>query len=197
MDYDSSRHQSNAEFLADNLFPHASLRQQRSYHTHESSHQTMLILAVVAVLYLQGDSVAAMTRIDEDIRIQDATGSSCISYDDNTGVFTLTCSFAWGDATYPEDGYVLLKAHEVFDGNDLEIDLDGLDNFEGMFQICDESVSSLQDAPVIKHLHVRNGQTSTVGGFIVQQNQNNFIVESYRCFACEPGEFAPAPGEPE
>lgn len=137
-------------------------------------YQTVLLLMAMVVL-VQVHGVTEATRVDEAIREDGQV--ECIKYDDTTGLFTLMCSFTW-TGEYPEDGYILLKAHEIFDGNNEEIDLHGVDDWEGLFQICKESVSSLQNAPTIKRLHMRNGQTSYTGGFIVQERQNNFIVDS-------------------
>ena len=136
----------------------------------------LLLLLLMVILLGNDNMVNAQTRIDEEIRDQQEGGLLCISYEDSTKTFTLECPFRWKDTDYPEDGFILLKAHEIFDGNDLEIDLDGLDEWDGLFRIS-QTATNLQGAPVIKYLHIRNGATSTGGGFVVQEKQHNFIVE--------------------
>ena len=114
----------------------------------------------------------AANRVDQEVR--DTGGQTdCLEYEDN--IFSLNCSFAWTDH-YSEEDYILLKANEIFNGNDHAIDLQGFDSWEGLFQI--DSDVEWDNAPVIKHLHVTGGQTSSKGGFIVQSKQKNFIVDS-------------------
>lgn len=109
--------------------------------------------------------------IGENLRTEGRIG--CLHFN---GAFWLSCSFNWTDH-FADDGYILLKAGDVFDGNDHKIDLEGIPNWHGLFQI-DEEIAKWEDVPVVKHLHMTNGQTSADGGFIIQAHQNNFVVDS-------------------
>ena len=117
--------------------------------------------------------VAATGDVGPDVRNKGEGETECLQYKDD--IFMLACSFTWDDH-YNIDDYILLQANEIFNGNDFEIDLQGLNFWEGLFQI--DSAVDDNTAPVIKHVHVMNGQTSFTGGFIVQSDQNNFVVDS-------------------
>lgn len=104
---------------------------------------------------------------------QGVVETECLQYEDK--VFSLTCNFAWNDP-YDENDYILLRANEVFNGNDYEIDLQAFNSWEGLFRI--DADVGWDHAPVITHLHVTGGRTSYEGGFVVQSDQKNFIVDS-------------------
>lgn len=91
--------------------------------------------------------------------------------------FSMRCSFNWTDH-YGENDSILLEGNEVFEGNNFKIYLmESMKNWTGMFQIS-TTVASFDEAPCIQALHIRGGKTSTNGGFIIQANQNTFIVDS-------------------
>lgn len=54
-------------------------------------------------------------------------------------------------------------------------------NWEGLFRINGSdggSPSSLEDAPVIRDVHMIGGETSYIGGFILQSARKHFIVNN-------------------
>lgn len=76
---------------------------------------------------------------------------------------------------------IVMKNKEIFDGNGYEISLPSFSTWEGFVTIAgsgEEAPTSLEDAPIIRNVHMVGGQTSTAGGFIVRSYQTNFIVES-------------------
>lgn len=108
--------------------------------------------------------------------------SLCLHYEQLNWTFSLTCSFNWTDH-FMKDDFILLNRDEIFDGKGHSIDLSNIREWKGLFMIEDSQESgnaptSLEDAPVIRSLHMLAGQTSVSGGFIVRQRQKNFIVES-------------------
>eukprot|EP01138_Halocafeteria_seosinensis_P014340 gb/GECG01014641.1/.p1 GENE.gb/GECG01014641.1/~~gb/GECG01014641.1/.p1 ORF type:complete len:1200 (+),score=146.13 gb/GECG01014641.1/:1-3600(+) len=109
----------------------------------------------------------------------------CIDYDSQNRYFELTCDIGWKDSNYGNDNFITLYENEVFDGNHYTINLTGFNEFQGLFEFQNEpkdgrsgDIPSFMLAPVIRNLHVRNGATSTSGGFIVRTQQKFFIVES-------------------
>ena len=122
----------------------------------------------------------ACTDIGDDIRngTFDLSLYGCLSYDKSGSTFDMLCSFAWSER-YKND-CIILKANEVFQGNGHAINLTGVCNWEGLFRISDcpskGGPSSLEDAPVIRDVHMVGGETSGTGGFVVQSWQNHFIV---------------------
>ena len=101
---------------------------------------------------------------------------ACLHYDDGHSVFNMTCSFAWTD----QFKSIVLRKHERFEGNGHSINLTGISNWEGLFQISDsfqEGPSSLDDAPIIHDVHMIGGETSVTGGFIIQAGQKHFVVD--------------------
>ena len=115
-----------------------------------------------------------------DIRDQVSEFNTCLDYDANSSTFSMTCDFAGG----AEDTYkcIVLHANETFEGNGHSIDLNGVTNWEGLFQIAssneNDGPSSLDDAPVIHDIHMIGGETSGKGGFIIQAEQRHFIVRN-------------------
>ena len=100
----------------------------------------------------------------------------CLDYDAKDSVFNMTCSFTWTNNTQ----CIHLFKNERFEGNGHGIYLKGVANWEGLFRIADSNnggPSSLANAPVIRDVHMVDGETSDKGGFIVQANQKNFIVD--------------------
>ena len=99
--------------------------------------------------------------------------SGCIMYDDL--VFSMRCDFVWTDVFNKHD-CIILGQHEIFEGNGYTIDLtDDITDWNGLFKIQPD-VSSLQNAPTIKNLHIIRGGTSAGGGFFVQAQQKHFVV---------------------
>lgn len=114
------------------------------------------------------------SEIGQAVRENLARDPDCLFYQDST--FSLACNLDWS-ATHGSEDFILLKVGETFNGNNFEIDLSTLSGlWEGMFQI--EGDVEPHNAPVINHLHMRGGGTTTTGGFIVQGFQENFIVDS-------------------
>ena len=114
----------------------------------------------------------------------------CLKYNSTVDTFEVTCPFSW---TSIEDCLVLRK-HERFEGNGQAINLTGISNFEGLFQIADkdsEGPSSLENAPVINDVHVIGGETSPKGGFIIQAFQKHFIVKSCSSSGVIQGQICP------
>lgn len=76
----------------------------------------------------------------------------------------------------------MLLKHERFEGNGHSINLTGVSDGEGLFRVADHfnegGPSSLKDAPVIHDVHMIGGETSVTGGFIVQSEQQHFIVKN-------------------
>ena len=103
----------------------------------------------------------------------------CLEYDSTRSMFELTCSFDWSQGSHD---CIVLQKDEVFEGNGHEINITGHSNWEGLFKIADSTnnrgPSSLADAPVIRNVHIRGGETSDETGFVVQSEQKHFIVES-------------------
>ena len=108
---------------------------------------------------------------------------ACIDYDnsDGHGVFSLVCPQL--DLEHANDftmsDYITLEKDEAFEGNDNEILLNG--EYKGLFKIADSeerAPSSLEDAPIIRNLHLIGGETERDGAFFVQKEQNYFIIDS-------------------
>ena len=139
----------------------------------------LFVLAVIST-YLSVDVAKGSERRQDAIN----GNVGCISYDGNDGVFSLVCS-NW-DLTSPStnfdmdmDDYITLEKNEIFEGQDNEVTLSG--NYGGMFRIAsfgDDAPSSLDDAPIIRHVHMIGGTTKERQGFVVQKNQQHFIVDS-------------------
>ena len=107
---------------------------------------------------------------------------NCIQHDGNNGIFSLSCSeFNLTDSSnFTMNDYITLEKNEVFEGNDNHVVLYG--RYNGLFRINTTSEangpSSLEDAPVIRNLHIIGGETHIGGGFIIQRGQKHFIVEA-------------------
>ena len=99
----------------------------------------------------------------------------CIAYDGR--IFTLVCSMfdLEESSDFNMGDYITLEKAEIFEGNNNQIILNG--PYNGLFRIG-ATPSSLKDAPTILHLHMIGGETHDMGGFIIQKEQNHFIVDS-------------------
>lgn len=130
------------------------------------------ILVQVGVIMIM--SSAGYIGEASDLRSSITNGSiECVSYNQNDGVFSLTCDREW---TGSNDSISLL-AYEVFEGNGHTIDLEGLNEFDGLFAISD-TIDTFNEAPIIRNLHTTAGQTSRGAGFIVRKKQKFFVVDS-------------------
>ena len=113
------------------------------------------------------------TDIGEAVRNGGIPMYDCLNYSKTGATFEVLCSFSWPE----KNTCILLKEKETFEGNGKEIDLNGINDWEGLFKIA--GPSALNDAPVIDDVHMVSGETSNGGGFIIQTQQNHFIVK--RC----------------
>eukprot|EP01138_Halocafeteria_seosinensis_P011595 gb/GECG01011845.1/.p1 GENE.gb/GECG01011845.1/~~gb/GECG01011845.1/.p1 ORF type:complete len:847 (+),score=109.40 gb/GECG01011845.1/:1-2541(+) len=147
----------------------------------KEEHRSSTIKASFSKLYLIGTFILLVNSINAtDLRnsIQNE-GESCFKYTPSKNLFELNCTLLdWQKANYGNHHHITLKANETFDGNDNEIDLASFNDFRGLFVVDDSGVSSLERAPLIRNVDVKNGETNTDGGFIVQSNQRFFIVDS-------------------
>ena len=114
--------------------------------------------------------------------IIDGDYSDYIKYeepDGNTGGrFYVVQLFAWeADADLTNQDFIQLKAKETFDGQDYEVDLTGLNDFEGLIKV-DERIYNFNDAPKIRNVQMRNGETSVEGGSIAKKNTKFARIES-------------------
>ena len=98
----------------------------------------------------------------------------CLQYRSSQLMFELTCSFHWSSSDHD---CIVLKQHEIFEGNGNDIDITGNNDWEGLFRI-DPSVTGLDNAPMIRSVHIIGGKTSIKGGFVIQSGQKHFVVES-------------------
>ena len=125
----------------------------------------------------------AETDVGENLR--SGTGDllgSCLGYNSTSSTFFLNCTFKWEEAGFANKDYIKLYKNELFEGNGFEIDIENIDNWHGLIRIeasnnPDKTPTSLLDAPTIRNVHIRGGRTIPAGGFIVQRDQNHFIVE--------------------
>ena len=106
---------------------------------------------------------------------------ACVEYDGNTGIFSLVCPELelLSSSGLDMDEYITLQKNEVFEGNDNKMLLNG--EYKGLFKISDSEERgpfSLEDAPIIRNLHMTGGETERDGGFFIQVLQNNFIIDS-------------------
>ena len=133
----------------------------------------LLHWVIITCLFCQSHTFACT-----DIRNEGLAKYPCLGYDDDNSIFNMNCSFSWNDP----DECIILFAKETFEGNGHSVNLTGISNWDGLFQIADSSnegggPSSLKDAPVIHDVHMIGGSTSYGGGFIIQAEQNHFIVK--------------------
>ena len=82
-----------------------------------------------------GSTCLACTDIGENIRANDSqlTDFPCLNYSSSNATFLVSCSFHWPRDR--EDVCITLRENEVVEGNGNEIDLSGLENWEGLIQI--------------------------------------------------------------
>ena len=125
---------------------------------------------LLLVIFLQ--NVAKGSERRQDIINNDV---DCIDYNANAGVFNLVCrEFVLDMASdFSMEDYITLEKNEVFEGNDRRIILDG--PYKGLLRI---NATSFREAPVIRRLHMIGGKTEPGGGFVIQEKQKHFIVDS-------------------
>lgn len=141
----------------------------------------MKFCGCVFVVVCLGWFCSACTDIALDLRLDSMsfTGYDCLGYNSSTKTFYVSCSFFW--TTSDTATCIVLRKNEIFEGNNHIIGLAGISGWEGLIRISDlknEAPSSLDDAPLIRNLHMSDGQTSDTGGFIIQSGQRYFIVNS-------------------
>eukprot|EP01138_Halocafeteria_seosinensis_P015527 gb/GECG01015845.1/.p1 GENE.gb/GECG01015845.1/~~gb/GECG01015845.1/.p1 ORF type:complete len:360 (+),score=39.92 gb/GECG01015845.1/:1-1080(+) len=113
------------------------------------------------------------TTAGNDLQNYIKAGSvGCVTWNSGTQTFELYCAVTWTG-----NNFITLHANEIFDGKDYNFELGGVTDFEGLFKIA-RDVSSYAEAPTIRNLHIRGGKTSLGAGFLVQANQQFFIVDS-------------------
>eukprot|EP01138_Halocafeteria_seosinensis_P004680 gb/GECG01004786.1/.p1 GENE.gb/GECG01004786.1/~~gb/GECG01004786.1/.p1 ORF type:complete len:857 (+),score=59.33 gb/GECG01004786.1/:1-2571(+) len=112
----------------------------------------------------------------------------CFNYTRKLNLFQMNCSVLnWRDHGYKAHFHISLGANEAFEGGGDQannegnttniIDLRCISGFQGLIRIKDD-VTTLDTAPVIRNVHVRNGTIAEKGGFIVRQDQKYFVVHS-------------------
>lgn len=107
----------------------------------------------------------------------------CFNYTAEEKLFRLTCNeLEWLSHGYGPETHISLGPHEIFDGSAGQtgrqiIDLTGLINFEGLFKMM-ANVNSAEEAPLIKNVHVKGGNTAERAGFVIQKRQKYFTVDS-------------------
>ena len=132
---------------------------------------------LIANVRFHSTMTAEAGEIGQAVRNNVPEKEPCLIYDNEEKTFSVICDFAWTN-TYDEGDFIRLEADEIFNGRDHKINLTGLSpNFwDGLFKISPDV--EWDNAPVIQCLHMIGGETSLAGGFIVQAEQNNFIVDS-------------------
>ena len=106
----------------------------------------------------------------------------CIKYDGNEKVFSLVCQEfdVVASTDFSMADFITLEKNEIFEGNGNRIVLNGA--YSGLLRIRPSSgsgsPSSLDDAPVIRNLHMIGGFVRNNQGFILQHHQRHFIVDS-------------------
>ena len=78
--------------------------------------------------------------------------------------------------SYNANDYITIEADEIFDGAGYEIDMDGVNNCDGLFA-CNGGSAGAGNNATIKNLGVTGGATASFGGFIVKSNQAFFTVD--------------------
>ena len=106
----------------------------------------------ILTMCLLGHSSMACNDIREQL-----SEFNCLHFDADSSTFSMKCDFAWTDGTTQ---CIVLEKDEKFEGNGHSINLTGVSNWEGMFQIAtnENSPSSLDNAPVIHGLHMIGGE---------------------------------------
>ena len=131
-----------------------------------SSLRWLFLLVFSLVLY--SESHASIDSID------DLSGFPCLEYSSSRLMFELRCSFHWSGI---DQHCIKLHRSQIFEGHGYEVNISGVSDWAGLFQIS-ETPTGLQNAPVIRNVHMIGGETSDVGGFLVQAGQKHFVVES-------------------
>ena len=119
---------------------------------------------------------AFMCLLSQSMACVDNSGISdwnCLEYDSSRSMVKVTCSFDLSNC----DDCITLHKNEVFEGHGHQINVSSCLQWEGLFEI-DDSVTGLDNAPVIRNLHITGGETTVGGGFVIRSGQKNFIVDS-------------------
>eukprot|EP01138_Halocafeteria_seosinensis_P004341 gb/GECG01004441.1/.p1 GENE.gb/GECG01004441.1/~~gb/GECG01004441.1/.p1 ORF type:complete len:965 (+),score=116.82 gb/GECG01004441.1/:1-2895(+) len=126
---------------------------------------------------------AAGANVDLRANIQEGK-EPCFQYFPNKNLFRMNCSILnWEEQGYGDDTHISLEVKETFDGGGSQgniIDLKGIEDFYGLFTVAKdgENIASLNEAPLIRHVHVKHGTTASSGGFVIRKYQKYFIVDS-------------------
>ena len=139
-------------------------------------HRALLIVLIYSVIPVANNS-------DVGGAVRDGQGESyCLEYL-HDHKFSLVCDIDW-----EADDYIKLKEGEIFDGNGHNVTVAAEAEFAGMFTIAQgfeipqstpwDSLQQDFGVPKIMNVHVVGGMTTLGGGFIVQEGQRHFIVDS-------------------
>eukprot|EP01138_Halocafeteria_seosinensis_P008282 gb/GECG01008463.1/.p1 GENE.gb/GECG01008463.1/~~gb/GECG01008463.1/.p1 ORF type:complete len:618 (+),score=67.30 gb/GECG01008463.1/:1-1854(+) len=143
-----------------------------------ASEECLLCFSTLAVFLLTREAAAAAVTFDLRSSIQ-AGNEPCFRYFPNEKLFLMNCTVLdWDDVGYSAQTHISLAQREVFDGKYNIIDLKNIGNFQGLFEILDEGIRSLNEAPVIRSVHVKNGRVAMGGGFIVRAEQKFLTMGS-------------------
>ena len=129
----------------------------------------LVLLGLIILHHVHGANERRQDIINDDV---DVLSTITILTFSVLSVLGSSSDFTMGDV-------ITLEKNETFDGNDSQIILNS--TYAGLFQISEigtKAPSSLEDAPVIQCLHMIGGDTEGNGGFIIQEQQNHFIVDS-------------------
>eukprot|EP01138_Halocafeteria_seosinensis_P011186 gb/GECG01011425.1/.p1 GENE.gb/GECG01011425.1/~~gb/GECG01011425.1/.p1 ORF type:complete len:533 (+),score=58.47 gb/GECG01011425.1/:1-1599(+) len=142
----------------------------------------LYLITLTALLTFPGKSLAQESGSLRD-SILDGH-ETCFQYFPDDNLFRMNCTVLnWKDHNYNGDTHVLLKANEVFDGGGRDgniIDLGDTQGFRGLITVENngDDIESLDEAPVIRNVHVKNGKSVERGGFIVRKVQKYIAVYS-------------------
>eukprot|EP01138_Halocafeteria_seosinensis_P013531 gb/GECG01013820.1/.p1 GENE.gb/GECG01013820.1/~~gb/GECG01013820.1/.p1 ORF type:complete len:724 (+),score=61.47 gb/GECG01013820.1/:1-2172(+) len=147
------------------------------------SHPVCLRRALLSFAAMIASSVFTVAT-GGDLRASIRDGKeSCFRYFPSDYLFQMNCTvLEWKRHGYYGSTYISLHGNETFDGDGGGegniIDLGTTEDFHGLFAIVDAHIKSLDEAPLIRNVHVKNGKVAEGGGFIVQAHQHYFFVDS-------------------
>eukprot|EP01138_Halocafeteria_seosinensis_P009724 gb/GECG01009935.1/.p1 GENE.gb/GECG01009935.1/~~gb/GECG01009935.1/.p1 ORF type:complete len:266 (+),score=24.86 gb/GECG01009935.1/:1-798(+) len=143
-----------------------------------------LLERIALVFCLTISHTSASKEEGEDLRESIRAGlEPCFRHSQSTleraPRFEMNCSrMYWKASGYNGSTFISLKANEEFDGHNGEIDLEGINGFQGLIAVENDNVTSFKDAPLIHRVHIRSGSTSTSGGFIVREKAQFVEVDA-------------------
>eukprot|EP01138_Halocafeteria_seosinensis_P003141 gb/GECG01003211.1/.p1 GENE.gb/GECG01003211.1/~~gb/GECG01003211.1/.p1 ORF type:complete len:632 (+),score=48.55 gb/GECG01003211.1/:1-1896(+) len=138
----------------------------------KSRSQTLAALGTVTMYLLAVGNA-------EDLREDIIHGKEqCFAYLSEVKRFQMLCQIvSWGFHGYTATTHISLGSNETFHGAGGIINLSGIDRFHGLFRIL-EDVSSFDEAPLIQHVHARNGSIAAHKGFIIGGDERFVKVDS-------------------